>query len=93
MSDSGPLPLRAVYLLTRTDDPAAPVSVEELSKVEGLRELLTHTPPLDFLLQTVYDRYWRFLAELVERVPINRLSYPSGFDRLDEVRSMLARSL
>ena len=85
------VPLRAVYLLSR-DDSVPHASIQDLSKAEGLKELLKHTPPLEFLLQTVFESYWTFLGEVVDRVPVRRLRYPSGFDRLPEIGLLLSRA-
>lgn len=79
-------PLLALYLPRRAD--AGDATVEPVGFGEGLTSLVRHS----FLTGLVEAsgmaaaRFRRF-AQVVRQVPVRRLTYPTGFDRLAEVRA------
>jgi hypothetical protein len=79
-------PLSRLYLPLRVDDHAAPVRLEPVPPQQALIELVRES-----FLKTVLEKAGlhreRFarLASLVSQVPMARLVYPSGLDRLPEV--------
>lgn len=81
-----PRPLLALYLPRRAD--GGDVAIEPVGFAEGVTWLLRHS----FLTGLVEAsglaaaRFGRF-ADVVRQVPVRRLTYPSGFDRLAEVRA------
>lgn len=81
-----PLPLACLYLPERLPDREAPIEIREVSPRDALIELLRHsfTPLLVEAAGLQPARFDR-LSHLVLRVPVKRLLYPSGFDRLPEV--------
>lgn len=81
-----PAPLAAIYLPFREDDPESTIRVESVSGAEALVELLRRS----FIPRLAAAAGWearRFdlLADLAEHVPVRRLRYPSGYDRLPAV--------
>ncbi len=79
-------PLAALYLPERTD--GGEVVIERLGLGEGVTSLVRYSF-LSGLVEASGLRSARFarLADVVRRVPVRRLRYPSGFERLAEVRA------
>ncbi len=81
-----PRPLLALYLPQRAD--GGEVAIEPVGFGEGLTHLVRHS----FLTGLVEAsgmaaaRFARF-ADVVREVPVRRLTYPSGYERLAEVRA------
>lgn len=79
-------PLRRLYLPERCDDPTTPIDMASVGMQEAVMTLVRHS----FLPREVQrfglqaDRF-PLLVHLAATVPMMRLRYPSGFDRLSEV--------
>jgi hypothetical protein len=89
-----PLPLACLYLPERLPDRSAPVTIREIAPRDALIELVRHSFS-PFLVEAVGlqpGRIDRFIR-LLQQVPVRRLSYPSGFDRLPEVAEAVLRDL
>lgn len=86
-------PLSCIYLASRRPETAGGVEIQPVSRSEALIELIRHSfsPRLVEAAGLQPARLDR-LARLVRSVPVRRLSYPSGFDRLPEVAETLLRS-
>lgn len=89
----GELPVARIYVCHR-DDAAARARVETMPISRCVAELIRHS----FVVRTMRDlgrsrARLAVIATLAERVPVVRLRYPSGFDRLAEVRSAVAKDL
>jgi hypothetical protein len=87
-------PLARLYLPVRVDDPEARIRVEPIPPQKALIELVRES-----FLGTVLEKAGlhreRFarLASLARHVPMARLVYPSGLDRLPEVRDAILDDL
>jgi len=83
-------PLSRLYLPERVDDSQAPIHVEPIPPQQALIELVRES-----FLSTVLEKAGlhreRFarLVSLVGHTPMARLVYPSGLDRLPEVRQAI----
>jgi hypothetical protein len=88
------LPLACLYLPERQPDRRAPVEIREVSPRDALIELVRHSF-LPHLVEAAGLQPARFdlFARLVRSVPVRRLRYPSGFDRLPGVAEALLRDL
>ena len=80
-----PEPLSRLYLLERSAD-APGVALEPVAPAAAVIELVRHS----FLARMVEALGWQprrleVLARVAERVPVRRLRYPHGLDRLGEV--------
>lgn len=88
-------PLAALYLprRRRVGEPAT-VAVESLAPRDALIELLrlSFAPHLPEAAGLQPGRLERF-ARLVEAVPVRRLSYPPGYDRLEQVVAVVQADL
>jgi hypothetical protein len=82
-------PLACIYLATRVEGANA-VEIQPVSRSEALIELVRHSfsPRLVEAAGLQPARLDR-LARLVRSVPVRRLVYPSGFERLEEVASQI----
>jgi hypothetical protein len=92
-------PLLAFYVPTRLDGTDRQESEENVE--------ITPIPPRDALMELVrhvfcarvvdtlgwQPRHLDFLAELVQRVPVRRLRYPSGFEHLPAVHAAILHDL
>lgn len=79
-------PLSCIYLASRCQETDGGVEIQPLSRSEALIELVRHSfsPRLVEAAGLQPGRLDR-LARLVRSVPVRRLVYPSGFERLGEV--------
>ena len=80
------VPLSRIYLASRRPETGGDVEIQPVSRSEALIELVRHSfsPRLVEAAGLQPARLDR-LGRLVRAVPVWRLSYPSGFDRLPEV--------
>jgi hypothetical protein len=85
-------PLACIYLATRVEGAEA-VEIQPVSRSEALIELVRHSfsPRLVEAVGLQPARLDR-LARLVRSVPVRRLVYPSGFERLEEVTTKILRA-
>jgi hypothetical protein len=86
-------PLACVYLASRRQERCGGVELRPVSRSEALIELVRHSFSARLVegagLQPArLDR----LARLVRSVPVRRLIYPSGFERLPEIAEILMGS-
>jgi hypothetical protein len=86
------LPLAALYVPERRE--GGPIAITPLSRGAAVIELVRHSFS-PHLVQAVGLQPSRldFFARLVRQVPVRRLAYPSGFERLPEVVEALRRDL
>ncbi|MFO7586873.1 MAG: hypothetical protein R6X22_02270 [Gemmatimonadota bacterium] len=82
-----PRPLARLYVpFRRPAGEEGPVRIEPLSPREALLELLRESFLRTILERTgLHERRFARLAELARLVPMARLDYPSGLDRLPDV--------
>lgn len=89
-----PLPLGCLYLLERQPDGDARIEIREVSPRDALIELLRHSfTPLLVEAAGLQPARFDLLSRLVLQVPVKRLRYPSGFDRLPRVAEAVRRDL
>ena len=86
-------PLAAIYLASRRPEGEGGVEIQPVPRSEALIELIRHSfsPRLVEAAGLQPSRLDR-LSRLVRQVPVRRLSYPSGFERLPEVAEALLGS-
>jgi hypothetical protein len=83
-----PLPLAAIYVLERS---AGEVEFVAIEGADRLTEVVRHArEPLGPLPREARTRELQQLGELTANVPIRRLRYPDGFERLPAVCEALA---
>lgn len=83
-------PLDCVYLLDREESPDTMPSLTELGEGERLRELVRHSFAAEMV--DAVDRSGNRLARLAGiagSVPMKRIQIPEGYDRLEEVSSVI----
>lgn len=79
-----PLPLACLYLPERVAE--GTVEIQDVSPRDAVIELLRHSfSPRLVEAAGLGPRRLDFFARLAMKVPVRRLRYPSGFDRLPEV--------
>lgn len=89
-----PLPLGGIYFLERRPEGDAPIEIREISPRNALIEVLRHSfLPLLVAAAGLQPSRFDFFSRLVRDVPVRRLSYPSGFERLPEVADAVLRDL
>lgn len=88
-----PLPLGCIYLLERLAEGEA-LEIRDVSPRDALIELLRHSfTPLLVEAAGLQPARFDLLSRLVLQVPVKRLRYPSGFDRLPEVAAAVRLDL
>lgn len=84
------LPLACLYLPERVAE--GPVEVQDVSPRDAVIELVRHSfSPRLAEAAGLGPRRLDFFARLALQVPVRRLRYPSGFDRLPEVVGQVLR--
>jgi hypothetical protein len=88
------IPLACLYLPVRRLESRGPVEVHPVAPRDAVIELVRHSFS-PFLVEAAGLQPGRFdlFARLARRVPVRRLSYPSGFDRLPDVAEAVLRDL
>lgn len=88
-----PSPLACIYLATRAEGTDS-VEIQPVPRSQAVIELIRHSfsPRLVEAVGLQPARLDR-LARLVRSVPVRRLVYPSGFERLKEVASQILRAI
>jgi hypothetical protein len=91
MTETAPVALAAVYLLTTPDDFGATerVMVEALSRREAFLELVKGTFNRHLASAERLARQFDAAARLSDRLPVLRLSYPRSLDRLAGARESI----
>lgn len=83
-----PLPLACLYIPERT--PEGTLEIQDVSPRDAVIELLRHSfSPRLVEAAGLGPRRLDFFARLAMQVPVRRLRYPSGFNRLPEVVEMI----
>jgi len=77
-------PLQALYLPERTDDTS--IQIQPVAPTDALQAVLRHS----FLPRIVEATSWQasrlsILSQLIEQVPVRRLTYPDGVEHLPRV--------
>lgn len=79
-------PLACIYLASRRPEGGGGIEVQPVSRSEALIELVRHSFSARLVEAAgLQPARLERLARLVRAVPVRRLVYPSGFDRLPEV--------
>jgi hypothetical protein len=87
-------PLACLYLLDRQPESDAPIEIREVSPRDALIELFRHSfTPLLVEAAGLQPARFDLLSRLVLQVPVKRLLYPSGFNRLPQVAEAVRRDL
>lgn len=87
-----PLPLAAIYLPERRE--GGPIEIGSLSRGQAVIELVRHSfSPHLVQAAGLQPSRLDFFTRLVRRVPVRRLAYPSGFERLPEVAEAVRHDL
>ena len=90
---TAPCPLRAICLLDRRDDAEPLVRIDRIDGSSAVADLLAHAIYFGFGDRDRKRRMiGRYLA-LASRVPVHRVVYRSGLERLPAVADELARAL
>lgn len=92
---SGPHRVRALFILdSPSEEPeGVAISVQPIEGAEALMELLQHGFMLDPGDRDTIERQFLATGDLVEALPLFRLSYPRDFSSLQEVRETMAAAL
>jgi hypothetical protein len=91
---AGPVPLRRIYVLQRTDRPGYQPTVVRLGAGDGLAELLRHS-----YLPEISEAFgWQVrrlsqLVELLGAAPVRLLRYGNGLEQLPAVRAAIVDDL
>lgn len=86
---SNAVPLCGLCILNRSDSGAAP-RLERLPRVEqAIPGLLANTSCLPILPLAALRQQLAFVTRLTERVPVWRLTYPSGFPHIGKIIEMM----
>jgi hypothetical protein len=91
--DADPQPLAALCLLERSGDREEDVVADPLASAQAFAAIFEHAYWFD--LRSVEQRRetMRRYLDLVVRVPVYRVRYPSGFDRLPDVLDAIEAAL
>ena len=93
MFAKSPAGVARIYLLERHDK-SGPVEIEEIPAGEALMELIKNTFITEIIDATdLRSTRMKRLAEIVRRVPVRRLRYPTGYENLPKVHEAVLADL
>lgn len=88
------LPLGAVYVLDRRPGPGGPVEIAPCPGPDALARLVEHSSAAAAAAALgLSGRRFDLLADVVERIPVRFLRYPSSSDSAPRVRDAIAEDL
>ncbi|MGH8883819.1 MAG: hypothetical protein ACRDYX_01320 [Egibacteraceae bacterium] len=92
---SDPRPLSCIYVLERqTDDARGETRIASVAPRDAVIELIRNSFVPDLVQATGRGaQRLALLTEIVRNIPVRRLCYPSGFDRLPEICDVVACDL
>ncbi len=93
--DGRPRPLSRIYLPQRTDLGPSSTRVRPAPPAEAVIELVRHSFVADLIADhhDLVSQRIETLGRLAATVPVRRLEYPSGYDRLNAVREAILADL
>ena len=91
----GPYKVRGIFILDSPTEgsPGGGVAVHPIEGADALMELLQHGFMLDPGDRDTIERQFLATGDVVEALPLYRLSYPRDFSRLPQVRQIIASTL
>ena len=91
----GPYKVRGIFILDSPTEgsPGGGVAVHPIEGADALMELLQHGFMLDPGDRDTIERQFLATGDVVEALPLYRLSYPRDFSRLPQVRQIIASAL
>ena len=81
-------PLARIFVLGRTESGGP--RMERLSAADAFRDVLTHGYCFDLRDKRRKEAMMRNYLELVDRVPVFRVTFPEGLDHLDDTLDLIA---
>ena len=82
---TSPIPLQAVFLLDRSNEPDSPIHISTLPPMNALPTMFGRTTNIALLERSYLKQQFSFLSRLVGQVPVRRLEYPSWLDSIPDV--------
>lgn len=77
--------LNRLIVLSRVPE-GADISIVRIPEIEATRIVAENSLCLEFLPQEELSRHLAFASRIARSVPVWRMSYPSGFDRIPEIQ-------
>lgn len=84
-----PVPLRALYFLSRQRKGRNDIRVETLKGQKAVAELLRNLYIVNLLETKVLKRQFELAVKLAQHVALKRIVYPSGFQHLPRVKEVI----
>jgi glycosyltransferase involved in cell wall biosynthesis len=90
---TAPQPLRAIYLLGQRDSTLTEASLETLTPVESLQQLLTYHYGRQLLTRSQQQQNFQRLAEIAKILPIRKIHCPDHGQRWDQMCAAIIQDL
>ncbi len=84
--------LRAIIVLDRQSD-TDNISLIALDSINAVQVLLNHSVAVQLFDRTLATQHLKFMADLAARVPIYKLAYPDGLEKIPQIAGILKREL
>lgn len=81
------------FIIRINQKPNAEVQLKEVSRADGLLQVIRHTVAARLFGQTLMKRHAKFSKRVSGRVPILELSYPRDITQLDTLRATIVEYL
>jgi len=79
-------PQKLDFIVHITSQPSTEIVFKELSRADGLLQVIRHTVAARLFGQTLMKRHAKFSKRVSGRVPVIELSYPRNITQLDDLR-------
>jgi len=79
-------PLRLDYIFRLNPEPSETVEFKEISRKDGLLQMIRHTVAARLFGQTLMNTHAKFSTRVAGRVPMIELSFPRNIMQLDQLR-------
>lgn len=87
------LPQKLDFIIRINPEPSTDISLKDMSRADGLLQVIRHTVAGRLFGQTLMKRHAKFSKRVAGRVPVLELSYPREIAQLDDLRSTIVEHL
>ena len=93
VKDVQQVPQKLDYIIRLSPEPSTDIQFKDLSRADGVLQVIRHTVASRLFGQTLMKRHAKFSKRVSGRVPLLELSYPRDITQLDDLRNAIVTYL